>query len=45
MVKPVIVTVDDDPAVLNAVRAYATIGEISDVFREVLGVWQPDMTF
>ncbi|MFI0480725.1 methylmalonyl-CoA mutase family protein [Actinomadura sp. 9N215] len=31
--------------VLDAVRAYATIGEISDVFREVFGEWAPDQTF
>jgi methylmalonyl-CoA mutase N-terminal domain/subunit len=33
------------PAVLEAVRSYATVGEISDVFREVFGEWQPDRTF
>ncbi|MFI0418702.1 methylmalonyl-CoA mutase family protein [Spongiactinospora sp. 9N601] len=31
--------------VLEAVRAYATIGEISDVLREVFGEWVPDQTF
>src|SRR5207253_5618009 len=29
------------PPVLEAVRAYATIGEISDVFRSVFGEWSP----
>ena len=33
------------PTVLEAVRSYATVGEISDVFREVFGEWQPDRTF
>jgi methylmalonyl-CoA mutase N-terminal domain/subunit len=33
------------PAVLDAVRSYATVGEISNVFREVFGEWQPDRTF
>jgi len=33
------------PPVLEAVRAYATIGEISDVFRTVFGEWVPDQTF
>jgi methylmalonyl-CoA mutase N-terminal domain/subunit len=33
------------PTVLDAVRSYATVGEISDVFREVFGEWQPDRTF
>jgi methylmalonyl-CoA mutase, N-terminal domain len=31
--------------VLDAVRAYATVGEISDVFREVHGEWSPDQSF
>jgi methylmalonyl-CoA mutase, N-terminal domain len=31
--------------VLEAVRAYATIGEIADVFRTVFGEWEPDRTF
>jgi methylmalonyl-CoA mutase N-terminal domain/subunit len=31
--------------VLEAVRRYATVGEISDVFREVHGEWTPDRTF
>jgi hypothetical protein len=31
--------------VLEAVRSYATFGEIADVFRDVLGEWQPDQTF
>lgn len=33
------------PSVLEAVRSYATVGEIADVFRDVLGEWQPDQTF
>jgi len=33
------------PAVLEAVRAYATVGEIADVMRGVFGEWQPDQTF
>ncbi len=33
------------PSVLEAVRAYATVGEISDVFRTVHGEWVPDQTF
>jgi methylmalonyl-CoA mutase N-terminal domain/subunit len=33
------------PPVLEAVRAYATVGELADVFREVFGEWQPDRTF
>jgi methylmalonyl-CoA mutase N-terminal domain/subunit len=33
------------PPVLEAVRAYATVGEICDVFREAFGEWQPDRTF
>jgi methylmalonyl-CoA mutase N-terminal domain/subunit len=33
------------PTVLEAVRAYATVGEISEVFRGVFGEWQPDRTF
>ncbi len=33
------------PATLEAVRAYATIGEIADVFRGVFGEWQPDTAF
>ncbi|NTV64009.1 MAG: methylmalonyl-CoA mutase, partial [Oscillochloris sp.] len=28
------------PAILNCVRAYCTVGEICDVFREVFGVYQ-----
>ena len=28
------------PFILNAVRAYATLGEITDVFRKVFGVYQ-----
>ncbi|MBS1860272.1 MAG: methylmalonyl-CoA mutase [Actinobacteria bacterium] len=33
------------PAVLEAVRAYATIGEICDRFRAELGEWTPDQQF
>lgn len=33
------------PAVLEAVRAYATVGEIANAFREVHGEWAPDQTF
>jgi methylmalonyl-CoA mutase N-terminal domain/subunit len=33
------------PPVLDAVRAYATVGEISDVFRAVHGEWSPDQSF
>lgn len=33
------------PPVLDAVRAYATVGEVSDVFRSVFGEWTPDTTF
>jgi methylmalonyl-CoA mutase N-terminal domain/subunit len=29
------------PGVLDAVRARATVGEISDVFRSVWGVYHP----
>jgi methylmalonyl-CoA mutase N-terminal domain/subunit len=31
------------PAVMEAVKAYATIGEISNVWRTVCGVWSPPM--
>ena len=30
------------PPILNAVKAYASIGEICDVLREVFGEWQGD---
>jgi methylmalonyl-CoA mutase N-terminal domain/subunit len=33
------------PAVLEAVRAYATVGEICDVFRAEYGEWHPDQQF
>lgn len=33
------------PPVLEAVRAYATVGEISDVLRAVHGEWLPDQSF
>ena len=29
------------PAIVDAVRAYATLGEISDVMREVFGEYAP----
>jgi methylmalonyl-CoA mutase N-terminal domain/subunit len=31
--------------VLDAVRAYATLGEISDVFREAYGVYRESAVF
>jgi methylmalonyl-CoA mutase N-terminal domain/subunit len=31
------------PAVIEAVKAYATVGEVCDVFRNVFGVWHPPM--
>ena len=33
------------PYVLDAVRAYATLGEISDVFREAYGVYREPAVF
>jgi methylmalonyl-CoA mutase, N-terminal domain len=33
------------PAVIDAVKAYATLGEISDVFRKVHGVYRDDGKF
>jgi methylmalonyl-CoA mutase N-terminal domain/subunit len=33
------------PTVLEAVRAYATVGEIADVFRQAYGEWIPNRTF
>jgi methylmalonyl-CoA mutase N-terminal domain/subunit len=33
------------PAVIDAVRAYATVGEICDAFRSVFGEWEPDRSF
>jgi methylmalonyl-CoA mutase N-terminal domain/subunit len=33
------------PAVVEAVKAYATLGEISDVFRKVFGVHREDLRF
>jgi methylmalonyl-CoA mutase N-terminal domain/subunit len=32
------------PAILHAVKAYATLGEICDVLREVFGTYKPQMT-
>jgi len=29
------------PYIMDAVRAYATLGEICDVFREVFGIYRP----
>jgi len=31
------------PAVIEAVKAYATVGEVCDVWRNVFGVWPPPM--
>jgi methylmalonyl-CoA mutase N-terminal domain/subunit len=33
------------PSVIEAVKAYATVGEICEVWRQVLGEWRPDGTF
>ncbi|HLE35320.1 MAG TPA: methylmalonyl-CoA mutase family protein, partial [Nitrososphaerales archaeon] len=33
------------PFIIDAVKAYATLGEISNVFREVYGIYQPKVTF
>ena len=33
------------PAVMEAVQADATIGEIGEAFREVLGDWRPPIRF
>ncbi len=33
-------TANTMPAILDAVRAYATLGEITDVFREVFGTYE-----
>ena len=33
------------PAILEAVEAYATLGEISDVLRDVFGDYEPSATF
>ncbi|HEX5510098.1 MAG TPA: methylmalonyl-CoA mutase family protein, partial [Actinomycetales bacterium] len=33
------------PATITAVKAYATIGEIVAVLREVYGSWQPTAVF
>ena len=29
------------PYILEAVRSYATLGEVCDIFREVFGVYKP----
>jgi methylmalonyl-CoA mutase N-terminal domain/subunit len=33
------------PACVEAVQAYATVGEIADVLRGVHGTWQPSSAF
>jgi methylmalonyl-CoA mutase N-terminal domain/subunit len=33
------------PFILEAVKSYATLGEISNTFREVFGIYQPKETF
>ncbi|MBT4513038.1 MAG: hypothetical protein HOC20_12635, partial [Chloroflexi bacterium] len=33
------------PYIIEAVREYATLGEICDVFREVFGIHEPVSTF
>ena len=33
------------PCILDAVKSYATLGEISNTFREVFGIYQPKETF
>jgi methylmalonyl-CoA mutase, N-terminal domain len=33
------------PYILDAVKSYATLGEISNTFREVFGIYQPKETF
>ena len=33
------------PFIVEAVKAYATLGEISNVFREVFGIYKPKVTF
>ncbi|HKP16955.1 MAG TPA: methylmalonyl-CoA mutase family protein [Gaiellaceae bacterium] len=33
------------PSVIEAVRSYATVGEVADVFRSVFGEWEPDRAF
>ncbi len=33
------------PFIIDSVKAYATLGEISNVFREVFGIYQPKVTF
>lgn len=38
-------TVNMMPAILDAVKAYATLGEITDVFREVFGMYQEQTWF
>ena len=33
------------PYILESVRSYATLGEISNTFRDVFGIYQPKETF
>jgi methylmalonyl-CoA mutase N-terminal domain/subunit len=33
------------PFIIDSVKAYATLGEVSNVFREVFGIYQPKVTF
>jgi methylmalonyl-CoA mutase N-terminal domain/subunit len=33
------------PFIIDSVKAYATLGEISNLFREVFGIYQPKVTF
>jgi len=33
------------PFIIDAVKGYATLGEISNVFRDVFGIYQPKVTF
>jgi methylmalonyl-CoA mutase N-terminal domain/subunit len=33
------------PATIDAVRAYATVGEIAEVYRAEFGEWEPDRQF
>ncbi len=33
------------PAIIDAVDAYATLGEVCDVLRSVFGEYRPDATF
>ncbi|MEM2856498.1 MAG: methylmalonyl-CoA mutase family protein [Candidatus Nitrosocaldaceae archaeon] len=33
------------PFIIEAVKSYATLGEISDIFREVFGIYKPKISF